>query len=1435
MALLCFCTHVFSGNFPGSGIQFIENKGQWESHILFRAELPIGSLFIEKNQLTYLFVDKETTHQLEHGKPIKSLHFHSVKVNLLGSNLNPKILKSFQSTEYYNYFVGDQSNWASNVYAYKKIVLQEVYPNTDLELLAQPDGLKINFNLKPGADPNLIQLEYKGADKLDLKENQLKITTSMGEWIEEKPVSFQTLGTVQDVIQTSYVLNKNILSFHLDHYTKKLPLTIDPSVIFGTYVGSAADNFGFAASFDANGNAYGAGTVYAANFPVTTGAYDIVFAGGSSVNGEYARDAFITKFNTNGSQLLFATFIGGTDNEQPHSVTVLADSLPANPEIVIFGTTNSSDFPTTPGAYDRTYNGGSDIFICKLNITGNTMIASTLYGGSGDDGINGTAHYSYSGQISPLPYNYADWYRGEVILDQTGKIYVSSCTQSNSSQNLPMVNSSQYTYGGGYQDGLLLKFTGDLGTLLFSTYVGGNGDDAVYSVCLNNMNDLIIGGGTTSTNMLYGTTNFPFSGSVDGFIGKYSNSGVKQKIIYTGTSSYDQVFFVQTDNQNNIYSMGQSAGLMGMSGNVYGQSLGKQFLQKYDLNLNSILLKTAFGKGGAQPEISPSAFLVDQCGRVYISGWGGGTNNSYHNGMGNVFGLPTTSDAFQKSSYDGSDFYLMVLSQNFAQLSYATFYGGSQSQEHVDGGTSHFDKTGIVYQAVCAGCGGLSDFPTSSNAWSKTNPGKRAYNTNVGGCNLGMFKFDMRTYLTPPVFKDTLLRVIAGTKLQFDFFATDANNDLMSIVANSSFFYRSPNPAYLKDTLSIPGKISARIDWQSLCSDIGMDTQIIYLEFNDNACPVSNTTKGTIRVVVISDPIPPPYPECVKIISDNSVQLKWTNGIPSNDFGKYYILRSKGMAGVKTYDSIPVQTTQTYYDLSAPDNLNTNYCYQMVSLNTCRVFGDSSRKICSLFIDDTLANPVFTGMEETLIQLKAFDTLNKSFFISALEPKDSVFLSVGGNFLTKGSYSITNSLGAAAIIVKWVPGCDDIYKDTLYFYITARDNQCPNWHKRLKVIKIVVGPMDKALAPQIFCPRKLLGDSMEIDWSSFQKQPYTSFIYLIRTENGMNPIQILKTNNLNLQTYIDLLPTNPKIKTCYYITSSDICGYFGDTSKASCSQTEANPAPTLNFYTVTVEENKELKLLWEMAKPDSFWRYQIYKREGRNKNSFNLYKNINQVTDTSFVDKEVQVDKESYCYQIVNVDLCGNKSIVNPNACSIVLSGKSFPFSHTLNWMPYDDWAAGVNRYEILKTEPGLYSEKLFATVSSKSFVHYDNNLNYDNGLYRYTILAWENESGFAQTSRSNTIELIQAPWLYTPNAYTENGDGLNDSFRTVPVFVKDFYLQIYNRWGERIFETYNKKEGFSSMLKNEEIQSDVYFYIVSYTGWDGSAQIKKGNITLLR
>ena len=215
--------------------------------------------------------------------------------------------------------------------------------------------------------------------------------------------------------------------------------------------------------------------------------------------------------------------------------------------------------------------------------------------------------------------------------------------------------------------------------------------------------------------------------SADGFILKFQNSipYTIEKGTYVGTSHYDQIYGIQVDDADNVYVMGLSlGGTFPVTPGVYSNPHSSQFVMKLDSNLSTDLVSTVYGSGDTiHSNISPVAFMVDTCGNIYISGWGGNlTLASAHSGF--CFGMPVTADAYQ-STTDGADFYFIVFGSEMSYLKYATFYGRNSGTtywegEHVDGGTSRFDKNGVIYQAICANCGGPSStpFPTTSGSWA---------------------------------------------------------------------------------------------------------------------------------------------------------------------------------------------------------------------------------------------------------------------------------------------------------------------------------------------------------------------------------------------------------------------------------------------------------------------------------------------------------------------------------------------------------------------------------------------------------------------------------------------------------------------------------------------------------------------------------------------
>jgi gliding motility-associated-like protein len=381
-----------------------------------------------------------------------------------------------------------------------------------------------------------------------------------------------------------------------------------------------------------------------------------------------------------------------------------------------------------------------DIVITKLSVGGNTLIGSKKVGGTSNDGVN----INTTRTFGSLQRNYGDDGRSEVNLDGAGNVYVASCTEST---NFPVTAGAFQGSNRGLQDGIVLKFDPSLSALSFASYLGGNGNDAAYVLSVHPSGNIYVAGGTESTNLLgntAGTVGPSNNGGVDGFVSIINNTGTAiNATTYIGTSGADQVFGVQFDVNGFPYVMGQTTGNWVPINATYSNAGGKQFIGKLQPNLSSYVYTTMFGTGASTPNISPVAFLVDRCENVYISGWGGPGFGTGFTSAG-TSGLPVTPDAF-KSTTDGRDFYFFVLKKDAASQLFGSFFGESNTanggNDHVDGGTSRFDRNGVIYQAVCANCGINNihpNFPTTPGTWSPTNPASTG-----AECNLGLIKIAM--------------------------------------------------------------------------------------------------------------------------------------------------------------------------------------------------------------------------------------------------------------------------------------------------------------------------------------------------------------------------------------------------------------------------------------------------------------------------------------------------------------------------------------------------------------------------------------------------------------------------------------------------------------------------------------------------------------------
>ena len=747
----------------GARILFSENKGQWDSRVLFRSAMHASTLFVERDCFT-LVVQHPDNDNLKHfpcdytqkGR----YRQHAYRIRFEGCK-TASVEGLDREAGYENYFIGrDRSRWATGVGVFQSVLYHGLYDGIDLKVYTAANAMKYDFIVQPGARPADIAIGYEGVDGLRLKDGNLIVRTSVADIVELRPYAYQMDGERQVEVKARYRLKDNRVTFEIGDYDTLRALIIDPYLHFSTYTGSTADNWGTTGCYDAYKNVYTSGVVFGTGYPVSTGAYDGTFNGNCDIG--------IFKFDSSGHYRLFATYLGGNQADMPHSMYVNTFD-----ELLIFGTTGSADFPVTAGAYDTTFNGGtslqyegstsinfpngSDIFICRFNSAGTQLQASTYVGGSGNDGLNYRNSFDYNTIMmgnDSLYFNYGDGARGELITDDQNNIYVGSTTRST---DFPVTAGCIQAHNRGFQDGIVFKIDYNLKNLIWSTYLGGNKDDAIYSIDCDRDYNVVVCGGTNSYN--FPTTagayrTYYSGGSADGFVAKISYYG-KQLMASTqfGTSAYDQCYFVRCSKNNDIFIFGQTKapGSTLIHNANYNTPNSGQMLARFRPGLDSLVWSTVFGTGDVTangPNLSPTAFAVDICNRVYLSGWGriflgrsfGGT--SYPWGSRGTAGMTVTSNAYQ-SITDGQDFYVMSLDIDANQLVYASFFGEQHTTgagyysggDHVDGGTSRFDRHGTLYQAVCASCSGGDDFPVTTGAYGQHN--------NSDNCNNAIFRFNL--------------------------------------------------------------------------------------------------------------------------------------------------------------------------------------------------------------------------------------------------------------------------------------------------------------------------------------------------------------------------------------------------------------------------------------------------------------------------------------------------------------------------------------------------------------------------------------------------------------------------------------------------------------------------------------------------------------------
>lgn len=1410
-----------------SDIDYIKNNGQWESQVLYKADLKGGFVFLEKNTLTYLFMDTKDHHghaeaerfTEKNGEKIlnpnfteepKTIRGHVYKVSWLEANPDVKVVSEDKQSYYTNYFIGnDPLKWQSNVGNYKTVVYQNLYPQIDAKLYSEAQSMKTDYIIHKGANPSKIKMHYNGTDLITIDEHgRLSIRTSINTINELRPYAYQIINGKEKEVKCEYKLQNNVVSFSLpEGYDKNHDLIIDPTLIFSTYSGSTGDNWGSSATNDANGNMFLGGIALQSGFPTTVGAFQTTFGGGSGFN---PTDIAITKFNSTGTSRLYSTYIGGSSNE-------LLSSLYCTPqnELIAVLTTSSTNFPTTQNAYDQSFNGGvattaidgsidypngSDIVVLKFNSSGSALIGSTYFGGSGNDGLN---------LSSTTLFNYGDDTRSDIAVDEQGNIYIVSTTAST---NIPgTAGTAQPSIGGGTYDGVVAKFNSNLSSLNWATYYGGSGVDAAYSISLDKSNNIFICGGTNSSNLpgrANGLNTTYQGGNTDGFVAKLNNNGTSVlAATYLGTSSYDQAYLMDLDKNDNVYIFGQTLGSYPVSNGVYSNAGSKQFIHKLNNNLNSTGFSTVFGRTNyTLVNISPTAFLIDICGNIYAAGWGGGVNFNFQVDAGTVFQMPVTADAY-KSATDGRDFYFINLNSNATNLIYASYFGENGGVgDHVDGGTSRFDKNGVVYQAVCASCGATNGFPVTPGAVSSTN--------NSSNCNMAGFKFmfDLQglqiitasatpsTGCTPLNVNFSYTSTQPGTIFFWDFGDGQTSNQEFPSHTYSNpgtytakFVIRDPNNCNPIDsafvTVNVQGSQNTVLN-RTICE--GQSVTVGNQTFNQSGTYTINlfTANQCDSIVTLNLIVNPTKRASISrticqgesvIINNQTFTQQGTYTITTqSSVGCDSIISLTLIVNPKRDTSFsrsicPGQSVtvanQTFstggtFTINLQTSLNCDSTITLTVIQLNNVTTNLSQSICS-GQNVTIGNQTFnqTGnYTVTFTGANGCDSIvNLNLTVSDILTTELNLVICTGSSVTVGNQTYTQS-GNYTDTIRSTQGCDSVINlnltvaDTLYESISA--NICQ-------------------------------GETYTIANQQFNESG--DYIIYLTASAGCDSAVLLSLNVLE--------PVFTSINQTICEGDSVVMG--GQTFKESGTysillESSAGCDSTVNLN-LTVLEPKTTRIQQSICSGQSITiGNQVFTQEG---------------------DYSIQLTSSLGCDSIVllslivnalpDIDAVSDKTSVLPGEQVQLDVIASIPYSY--NWTPADAVSNPTiaNPTAVINTPTWFYVTATDLQTQCR---------NRDSVFVGIEQIACSKEN------------------IFIPNAFTPNGDGVNDIFipRTSIEFIS-YHLIIYNRWGNKVFESRDSSKGWDGSYKNQPAQVDAYGYYFVGECVQGEKITLKGNITLLQ
>jgi hypothetical protein len=644
----------------------------------------------------------------------------TMQLKLVGASTRSRVEKKDQLPGKSNYLIGNNPRrWRTNLPNYGRVSYGNIYPGIDVTYYGNGLQLEYDFTVKPGANPAAIAIDFVGADEVEIDAGgNLKLRLGGREIVQRRPFLYQEIRGVGRAISGKYVLRGgNRVGFEIGSYDIAKALVIDPVLVYSTYLGGSSSDQGISVALDSAGKAYVAGVTTSTDFPLSSGAAQpgrggandifitklnatgtaVVYstyiggsgndeglslavdqAGSAYITGftdsadfpvtagtiQTTRgggtDAFVVKLNSLGTGFGYATYLGGSLDEEGYGLAV---DLSGNAYVT--GVTNSDNFPTY-AAFQAVKNGGSDAFIAKLTSNGGTLSYSTFLGGDASD-------WAFA-----------------VTTDAASNVYVAGVTNS---ANFPVTGGSLQGTLGGPGDGFMAKITpSDTGpiALAYSTYLGGSGFDMCSAIALDEA-------GNAYTTGLTDSPDFPATGGAPQIIGGGGSDAFVSKLNVTGStllystylggsgSDWGRGIAVDTATQAYVVGSTESLNFPVVGNSVQAGPAGKSDAFTAKVNSAGTALTYSSYLGGTDSD-DGFGIAADLARNVFVAGTTFSTN------------LPVTQGAFQTAQRGAGDAFLAKVSRQEAtqvnQIDNVSFF---VSQHYLDFLSRHPDPAGLAF------------------------------------------------------------------------------------------------------------------------------------------------------------------------------------------------------------------------------------------------------------------------------------------------------------------------------------------------------------------------------------------------------------------------------------------------------------------------------------------------------------------------------------------------------------------------------------------------------------------------------------------------------------------------------------------------------------------------------------------------------------------